>query len=272
VDWLTSSFNDRSVAWIVLSSFVGGLMGVAVKFGFEDVLRPILGLHRETRRVVQRYRAPLVRSADSLERRLNILIRNEDKAWFTNDEYFRISTLYQFGVVLGWIRVIEQRFGFLPFETSRRGSRFNQHVNGIFRALSSHAYFRGVGDAAAIEASAVPRLMLTAVGEAMSGKGEDPTVIGFTDFVALYSNETRFRRWFLELENFLAKANLDNPLNWDRLIATAANLRGLIRLLDPKGAMVNARTLENLERIKHPSVVAALEREFPHLTPARRSS
>jgi hypothetical protein len=38
----------------------------------------------------------------ALERRINIMVRNEEKRWFSTDEYMRLSTLYIFGEYLGW--------------------------------------------------------------------------------------------------------------------------------------------------------------------------
>ena len=177
--WLTQSFQEHTLAWLLTSSLLGGVIGASVKFVFEDVLRPMLGWHRATRKVVRRYTPPLVRSADSLERRINNLARNEAKKWMETDEYYRLSTLYQFGELLGWIRILEREFGFLPFESARRGRQFDRRLKGIFRALSSYAYFRNgsFADTDAVGASQVPRLMLSAVGEVMTRPGPRQPVL-----------------------------------------------------------------------------------------------
>jgi hypothetical protein len=257
--WLTDSFEQYTVAWILISSVVGGVIGGAVKFTFEDVLRPMLGWRRDAKQVVRRYTTPLVRSGEALERRINILVRNEEKRWFEEDEYFRLSTLYAFGEHLGWIRIVERRFGFLPFESSRRGKRFNQRLNGIFRALTSHAYFRHA-PVADVDASTIPRLMLTAVGESMTTE-DGESVIEFTEFATRYVNEPQFRRWFQELRDFLVKAHPADPLCWDRLLLTGANLRALVRFLDPSGRLVAVRPAVNLERIAHPEALEALRKD-----------
>lgn len=266
MNWFTQPFGQYTVAWLLVSSFVGGVIGASVRFLFEDVLRPRLGWHREAEQIVRRYTTPIVRAADSLERRINILVRNEKEHWFENDEYFRMSSLYQFGVLLGWIRILERKFGFLPFESSRRGSQFNSRVNGIFRALSSHAYFHTwIADVASVDASLVPRLMFSAIGEAMTAEADEANVLDFTEFVASYANEPRFRRWFLELEIFLAAAHPIDSLRWDRLIASAASLRALVRFLDPKGTMVRKRPIANLDKLRHPEIRSQLEQEFANL-------
>jgi len=265
--WLTTSFEQHTVAWILISSVVGGIVGSAVKFAFEDVLRPFLGWRRDAKHVVRQYTTPLTRSAEALERRINNLVRNEERGWFEHDEYFRLSLLYAFGEHLGWIRIVERRFGFLPFESSRRGERFNRRLNGIFRGLTSHAYFRDA-DTVAVDASTVPRLMLTAVGECMAAE-DGAGVIEFTEFARRYAHDEQFHRWFAELDSFLRRAHPSDPLCWDRLLVTAANLRALIRFLDPKGRLVQLRPAVNLERLRSPRVLDALRDEFPELIPRR---
>jgi hypothetical protein len=210
-----------------------------------------------------------------LERRINILIWNEKKCWFENDEYFRISTLYQFGELLGWIRIVEREVGFLPFESDKRCREFNQRINGVFRALCSHAYFhrRWFRDVDAVDASIIPRLMLSAIGEAMTEAKDKKAVIEFTEFVTAYANNERFRRWFLELETFLRNAHPADALRWDRLIAAGTNLRALVWFLDPHGAMVRRRNAENQDLLVHDEVRIELAKEMPQiLTGGRQKS
>ena len=59
--WLTDSFEQHSVAWIVISAFVGGVLGSGTKFLFEDVFRPRLGLRRDAKAVLARFTTPLMR-------------------------------------------------------------------------------------------------------------------------------------------------------------------------------------------------------------------
>lgn len=258
---LGGSLNQDPLLWLLLSSILGGIIGASIKFGFEDLLRPFVGSRREARRVVSKYTTPLLRSAEALERRINIMINNEAHRWFETDEYFRLSTLYVFGEYLGWVRIVEQSFGFLPFESSRKGGKFNRRLNGIFRALSSHAYFRtepedAVGD------SLIERFKLTAIGEMMIGVDQGK-VIEYTDFVQRYRSDMNYKSWFADLEAFLEKATPSDSLRWDRLILTGAHLRVLICFLDPRGAMVPWRKASNLERLYHAQIIESLRRDFP---------
>jgi hypothetical protein len=91
-NWFTRAFEQHSVAWLVISAFVGAVVGVSAKFMFEDVLRPRLGLRRDASRLLSRFTTPLLRSADSLERQINNVVRNLGKDWYRTSEYYRLST------------------------------------------------------------------------------------------------------------------------------------------------------------------------------------
>jgi hypothetical protein len=246
--------------WALIGSVVGGIVGAGVKFTFEDVLRPKLGWRRDTQRVVSRFTTPLIRSAEALERRINNLVRNEGEQWFDTSEYYRFSTLYVFGEHLGWIRIIERRFGFVPIEAMRRGRAFTERLYGVFRGLTSFAYFRAY-QSTDVEKSAVPRLMLTAIGEAMIATDRE-SVIEFTEFATRYINDPQFARWFVDLDQFLRRVHPENPLSWDRALVTGAELLALLAFLDPKGRVVSRRALPNLDRLATPGLREQLVKEL----------
>ena len=161
--WLTDSFEQYSVAWIVISAFVGGVIGSATKFLFEDVFRPRLGLRRDAKAVLTRFTTPLMRSSETLERQLNNFVLNVDEDWYRTTDYYRLSTLYSFAEYLAWVRLIERRLGFIAIEHSHGGRRLDKAINGLFRAMSSFHYFRGIPDRAVADPPC-PRLF-TAMGE-----------------------------------------------------------------------------------------------------------
>jgi len=261
------SIGESPFVWLLLSSTLGVLAGAFIRFGFEDLLRPFVGSRLEARQVARKYTVPLLRSAEALERRINILVKSEADRWFETDEYFRLSTLYVFGEYLGWIRILEQSFGFLPFESSRKGKKFQKRLRGFFLALSSHTYFEEKAPEEAIGASSIARFKLTAIGEMML-TADQRKVIEYTNFVQKYRSDIEYRSWFADLAVFLEAATSEDPLRWDRLILMGANLRALIRFLDPHGAMVKRRKVYNLERLHHTDVIELLRARFPELIPA----
>jgi hypothetical protein len=265
MSWLTNSFSEYTVIWLLLSSVLGGFVGAGITFVREDLLRPFVSNRRETERVVKRYTTPLLRSAEALERRINILVRNERRGWYEDDEYYRMSTLFVFGQYLGWVHILEREFGFLPVESLRKGKEFQHHLNGLFRALSSFSYFRSYPDQDAVGVSQVPRLMLTAVGESVTIIDESPRTMDFTDFLQRYGRDAQFRRWFAELDEFLRLAHPTDPVRWDRLIAGGANLRALTAFLDPDGRMVSRRPVANLQLASSADTRTQLEEDLGSL-------
>jgi hypothetical protein len=269
MSWLTALMDEHTVAWVFLSAVVGGVVGASVKFLFEDLLGHRLARRRAVHEVIRSNTTPLLRAAETLERQINNFVRNRDQGWYSRSEYYRLSTLYAFGEYLGWILIIERGFGFLPYESSRAGKRFNRQLYGLFRALSSFGYFRDASPLV-VDASQVPRRMLAAIGEVMvtggGGEGTDRQRVRlFTDFAVNYGRDEQFCRWFQDLDAFLRRAERRDPLEWDRLIAAGANIRGLIAHLDPKGAMVARRQLSNLPLVINEDLRSELTREFKDL-------
>ena len=181
-----------------------------------------------------------MRSSETLERQINNFVLNVDKDWYRTTDYYRLSTLYSFAEYLAWVRLIERRLGFIAIEHSHGGRRLDKGINGLFRAMSSFHYFRWNGPTRRWSDSAVPRRLFTAMGEVSIVRQDgDDAVLEFSDFCVRYVNDQQFRRWFRELDEFLAAAG-DEPFRWDRLIAAGANLRILVRLLE-RFAGVGAR-------------------------------
>ncbi len=265
--WLTDSFQEYSVAWLLISAFVGAVVGATTKFVFEDVLRPRLGLRRDARALLSDFTTPLLRSAGTLERQVNNLVRNVEKNWYRTSEYYRLSTLYTFGEYLAWVKLIERRFGFVVVEYSRAGRRLDQRLNGFFGAMSSFRYFRWCDDEAAVERSAVPRRLFTAMGEVMLApqvNRDAPAVVEFSDFCLRYVRDEQFRRWFADLDAFLQCVGED-PFRLDRLIVAGVNLRALVAELDPSGQAGGDLRIANLDRIHHQEIRSAVSSEFAHL-------
>jgi hypothetical protein len=255
-----------TAGWALLASVIGGIVGASARFTFEDLLRPALGWRRDTRHIVSRFTTPLLRSAEALERRINNFILNDNSRWFETDEYYRLSTLYIFGEHLAWVRIMERRFGFIPVEATSQGKAFTTRLYGTARALTSFAYFRGC-DVAEVAASAVPRLMLTAVGEAMTASDHE-SVIEFTEFVTNYVHDPQFARWFADLDQFLRRSRPGSPLSWDRVIVAGAELRALLGFLDPKGRVVRSLPLANLDQLATPGLRARLVKDLAKWTSA----
>jgi hypothetical protein len=81
----------------------------------------------------------------------------------------------------------------------------------------------------------------------MTGDGEAPRVLEFTEFAVRYADDAQFRRWFAEAAELFTLAHPDHPLHWDRLIAAGACLRNLTDFLDPRATLVSRQPAANLD-------------------------
>ena len=249
----------------VLWGFIGIVIGAGSKFFFDHLLAHRLLRRKEIKSVVRQYSRPVLRSGESLERRINNFILNHKRHWFENDEYYRLSTLYQFGCFLGWVLRLEYEVVFLEFENLKASREFNIRLNTVFKAFTGFEYFEGIDDFEAKDASTIPRLVLTAIGELMiAGSAQDKNVslVGFTTFVKNYKTDSQYKKWFGHLTSFLSNLKVSSrDLRWDRLILIGATLRRLIWFLDPNSTCTRSRQICNIDLIQNPCVRLSLLKE-----------
>lgn len=273
MDWLNHSFQQYTIAWLLLASTIGGIIGAAIKFGFEDLLRPAVNARRETRAITAKYAPPLVRSAERLERGINNFVRSvaNGEKWYTESDYYKLSTLHKFAEYLSWTQILEREYGFLPFESFSEGRRFHQRIDSTIGGLSSFGTFPWIDDATLKEQSRVNRDMLRAIGEV--AQAEDGKPMDFTTFSMAYSTDPQCRAWFTELDRLLQAAEeaqdaadvSAHSLSLDRLIYTAGSLRALVHTLDPKHKLTKKRVIVNLDKVSDRRVAEQLQVKFPAL-------
>lgn len=198
-DWLSKSYEEHSLAWLLIASILGGVVSLSLKFLFDTYFKAVFEQRRERSRLVAHYSSPLLRTATSLERRVNNLIRSGKSSGYGDNDYYTISTLYLFAEHLAWIRILERKVNFLQFNDSVKSKEFQRHMYGIFRALTSWGYFKRneAYSVEQIENSSIPRLIFTAIGESMiQEKDGEYLPIEFTSFVDGYYHRPNDFRWF----------------------------------------------------------------------------
>ena len=57
--WVTHTFQEHTLAWLLMSSVVGGIIATAIRFLFEDLFRPAIGWRREAKHIVRHHTVPL---------------------------------------------------------------------------------------------------------------------------------------------------------------------------------------------------------------------
>jgi len=271
-NFLLRSIEEHSVVWVVISAGVGGVIGASLKYLFETVFASRYQHRVTARTMLRKYRFPLLRAADSLDKRLENMIRFIDKHWYEDpdEDYYRLSTLYLFGSYLSWCKILEDT-AFLEFETSDRKARdFSIYFNRVFKSLTGFWYFTG-SEIDGVEDATVPRLALTAIGELMiKGAGQDsnemPYILGFVEFTEKMKKSPEFEKWFGYLENAILKDN-DSSISsarWNRLLVVATMLRAFVAFLDPNSRQTAPRQIHYLKRLD-PKVAAKVREELDEM-------
>jgi hypothetical protein len=251
------------------------VIGALLKFVFETIFALRYQYRIAAKKMLRRYRYPLLRAADSLDRRLGNLIQFIEKKWYEDpqDDYYRLSTLYLFGAYLGWCKILEDA-AFLEFETSDRKAReFSIHFYRVFKALTGFWYFSDMGEGKieGVEKATVPRLALTAIGELMiqspsEDKNEMPKILGFVKFSKLMKESPEFQKWFGYLENgiLINHSPSKSSARWNRLLVVASILRAFVTFLDPKSRQTAPRQIHYLKRI-NPIVAGKVRQELTEM-------
>ncbi|PWU02585.1 MAG: hypothetical protein C5B52_05020 [Bacteroidetes bacterium] len=235
LNWLTDSFKKDSIIWLLISGVIGGIVGAAIKSFFEEVVNPKLRERRVIKKVVNKYTLPLIRSADSLQGRIiNFLwgVKHENFN-FSDDQQYRLSTLYSFARFLGWVRVLEEEVSFLNYDTTNQTRIFNIRLNTVFKAFTSTYYFQE--DGSKKEIFTVYRSILTGIGDIVVLKEEGIRyVMGYAEFVSRFDKDKDFAKWFDNLEKLFKDIEAkESDTRWDRLLIIYAHLNALRWFLDP---------------------------------------
>jgi hypothetical protein len=271
-NFLLRSIEEHSVLWVVISAGVGGVIGAFLKYLFETVFASRYQHKITARLMLRKYRFPLLRAADSLDRRLQNMIQFIKRNWYEdpNNDYYRLSTLYLFGSYLSWGKILED-VAFLEFETSNRKAReFSIHFYRVFKTLTGFYYFSGLddGEIEGVEEATVPHLALTAMAELMiqrfsQDKKEMPNILGFVEFAKRMKESPEFQKWFGYLENGILKNHSPSKSSarWNRLLVVATMLRSFVTFLDPKSRQTSPRQIRYLKMI-NPKVAEKVREEL----------
>jgi hypothetical protein len=265
---LFKEFQQHSIFWFLLSGILGGFIGSFFKFIFEKVLSSKFDKNQSAKIALNKYSLPLLRSADSLDRRLENFIKFSDKKWFisANDDYYKISTLYSFGQFFGYAGILDKE-AFLEFNTNKKQRRFHIGFYRVFKGLTGFVYFKNTTntDLPELDKANIPRFVLTAIGELMIRKyspKEHPEILSFIEFSKMYEKNKDFKKWFAFIENLINKATSSSSnAYWNRIIIFHINLRLLICYLDPKNRYTGKRYIDFLDNL-NPNVKAIIEKEI----------
>ena len=194
-NWLQESFEQNSIMWLLLSSTIGGIAGATTKFLFDFLLPQEITKKLQTRKLLKKYRNPILRSGLDLQSRLFNIIDQSFLQIYCNKneeekEYAIKSTLYVIAEFLGWKEILRREVQFLDFGNVKSSRELEKLLNNVSRQFTTDAIdfiFR------------LPKGYQRAIGEIMIKEGNSLECIGFAEFVLRLNTDSEFSKWLAQL-------------------------------------------------------------------------
>jgi hypothetical protein len=213
----------------------------------------------EAKRVISKYRDPLLRSAYDLQSRIYNVYRPGGFRGGRDPEYFRLNTMFLFAEFFAWLEIIRREIQFLDLgavQTTKDLSRVLQEVQDQIATTSElhddFYLYRG-------HQRAIGELMLVRTDRQTSA-GPRYDCMGYAAFVAAQEDPT-FANWFTRLGGAIDQLRQNPPERQnrpERLVWVQHALINLIDLLDPE----HERFDRDRERLPEPG--------SPQRRPSRR--
>jgi len=275
IEIIIQSFKEQTFIWFLIAAVLGGLISAFFKFLFEGYLESKMKARWEDRKTLNELKFPFLRACNSLEKRIELVLKNNDTNWVDDkeDDYFYLSTLYQFGVFFGWIRVLEDK-AYLEFSNNQETKVFYRLFFNIMESFTGHIHFSKLTDVPFDEKckGTFQRLVVRAMGELMvsinprDNSAQGYRMLEFTEFVTLMNESDKFKKWFGYLGNFLR--NLEKSpkdLRWDRLLIIASFLSIMSKYLDPRNLQSSSQITTYFDVVQNPEVVESLKISYQKL-------
>ena len=252
-NFLKESFEEHSLAWLFISSVLGGIVGASFKFLFEVILPYDFQKRREAIVIKRKYSTPLLLAAEALRNRLENMIkfidRIEAEGWLSRDElsnpYYLLSTLYVVGILFGWVEILRRTVVYLDMANVKETKKFELFLEAIEAGFSAPGLL-GELDARVSGDRWVYSYVLQAIAEKLiikpSENANDYRTVGFGSFQQLLDNsqDQALQQWLESLKQMfrdLKKADV----RFKRIVAIHAILCAFIDDNDPQHIRTEAK-------------------------------
>lgn len=172
----------------------------------------------EARRLVARYRDPLLISSFDLQSRIFNVLRPGGFRGSRQPDYFRSNTLFVIAEFFGWLEIIRRDLQFLDLGAAEDTRLLLDRIESVRHVFASTSGWR--------DEYYIYRGEQRAIGELMA---VDSTTIGYASFVAKLE-EPAFARWFDRLGKAIDALPGQRP---ERFVHLQNALIDLIDFLDP---------------------------------------
>ena len=230
---LNTPLSENTALALTIGAVIGGIVGQVLKFVFEHLI-PEWQRRKATKIAIQKYSQPINLSAITLGVTIERILSNSSSTLDNNE---KVSLIYNFGSLLGWIQVfLNESFSEgieIPHTLNRAGmAKYQYYLTEFLNGISYDYFLSPNAFPDIVRTIALPRFVLNAIGELMTDKTNRESrsfqkVINLDEFSKNYQESAEFRKWFAYLENIIFnvhKSATDPRWNMLILIKTHATL------------------------------------------------
>ncbi|MET8152432.1 hypothetical protein ACIBSW_18705 [Actinoplanes sp. NPDC049668] len=181
----------------------------------------------EARRLVARYRDPLLISSFDLQSRIFNVMRPDGFRGGRHPDYYRSNTLFVIAEFFGWLEIIRRDLQFLDLGAAEDTRQLLKRIEGVRDAFASTSKWHDDFYIYRGEQRAIGELM--AMDPGATGPATRAECMGYASFVAKLE-EPGFARWFDRTGKAIGALPGQRP---ERLVYVQNALVDLIDFLDP---------------------------------------
>jgi hypothetical protein len=243
-EWLTSSFQEHSIFWLLISSALGGVIGASLRFLFDVLLPQRLKDRQDIIAAKRKYATPILLAADDLRKRCASLIQHidliEKEEWLSPQEpnsYYNLSTLYTVAQFMGWRQILRHTVVYLDFTTTAETRRYENFLVAIQRGFTKPDLLQNTvsSDPSKSKDKWIYTFWLQAIGDSMIVReGSEYRVKDYAAFCSSLSQSDQvcFKEWIAALGSLFINLKSADP-RFRRIVATHCVLNAFVDQADP---------------------------------------
>lgn len=243
-DWLTRSFQEHSIIWLLVSSILGGVIGASMRFLFDVLLPQRLKDRQDIIAAKRKYATPILLAADDLRKRYSNLIQHidliEKEEWLSSkksDTYYYLSTLYTVAQFMGWRQILRHTVVYLDFTTTAETRRYENFLVAIQQGFTKPNLLQNTtsSDPSNSPDKWIYTFWLQALGDSMIVReGSDYRVKDYASFCSSLSqpDQACFKEWIAALRCLFVDLKSSDP-RFRRIVATHCVLNAFVDQVDP---------------------------------------
>lgn len=215
--WLLQQFEQYSIAWIFIMTFIGAIIGSGFRFIFDKLLHDRVNVRNSEKKALKEYTYSLKSTSESLYNYIKMYLL-DTRSYSSENNYFKLSLIYWFSAFFGWITFFENK---CATEISNHKQKIIiRLIYHVKKSLNSFNYFGKIYPIDVLDKYSFHNMKIRAIGEIMMvGNGK---IASFIEFLDLYKNEKN-GIWFHFLDNFLRDVR-ESDIKINRLYLMQINL------------------------------------------------